>query len=116
MIFLINLILSSMLPVNANIPVQLHNMTIPRSQPSTTWSSTNYAARGPRLSLRRPCASQRGSAFAARGPGADLARLERLNRSEEPTSELPLLMRISYAGFCLKKNQHYHTQLPAREA
>src|SRR3546814_2754898 len=24
-------------------------------------------------------------------------------RSEEPTSELPSLMRISYAGFCLKK-------------
>src|SRR3546814_3248943 len=26
-----------------------------------------------------------------------------LNRSEEPTSELQSLMRISYAGFCLRK-------------
>src|SRR3546814_1319614 len=28
-------------------------------------------------------------------------------RSEEHTSELQSLMRISYAGFCLKKQQHY---------
>src|SRR3546814_3622807 len=33
----------------------------------------------------------------------------RLCRSEEHTSELQSLMRISYAVFCLKKkNQHYH--------
>src|SRR3546814_8010310 len=32
------------------------------------------------------------------------------DRSEEHTSELQSLMRISYAGLCLKKknNQHYH--------
>src|SRR3546814_10794087 len=28
------------------------------------------------------------------------------NRSEEHTSELQSLMRISYAAFCLKKNKH----------
>src|SRR3546814_9515373 len=40
-----------------------------------------------------------------------------LNRSEEHTSELQSLMRISYAVFCLKKknkkktqNQHHHTR------
>src|SRR3546814_8603413 len=33
---------------------------------------------------------------------ADMRRLE-LTRSEEHTSELQSLMRISYAGFCLKK-------------
>src|SRR3546814_1777410 len=31
-------------------------------------------------------------------------------RSEEHTSELQSLMRISYAVFCLKKKQNYHTQ------
>src|SRR3546814_10669214 len=31
------------------------------------------------------------------------ARLHLLDRSEEHTSELPSLMRISYAVFCLKK-------------
>src|SRR3546814_4412165 len=30
-------------------------------------------------------------------------------RSEEHTSELQSLMRISYAVFCLKKKQHNHT-------
>src|SRR3546814_9501810 len=37
-----------------------------------------------------------------------------LLRSEEHTSELQSLMRISYAVFCLKKNKHtnsYHTPL-----
>src|SRR3546814_9102891 len=32
--------------------------------------------------------------------------LEDLNRSEEHTSELQSLMRISYAVFCLKKKKH----------
>src|SRR3546814_1506317 len=37
--------------------------------------------------------------------GADLVRnLKPQIRSEEHTSELQSLMRISYAGFCLKKN------------
>src|SRR3546814_9150057 len=42
-------------------------------------------------------------------PYADFlyGRLQR--RSEEHTSELQSLMRISYAVFCLKKKQHMHT-------
>src|SRR3546814_968582 len=32
-----------------------------------------------------------------------------LGRSEEHTSELQSLMRISYAVFCLKKNNHKHS-------
>src|SRR3546814_6521886 len=32
-----------------------------------------------------------------------------LDRSEEHTSELQSLMRISYAVFCLKKKKHYNT-------
>src|SRR3546814_6780150 len=32
------------------------------------------------------------------------------NRSEEHTSELQSLMRISYAVFCLKKKKHYHIE------
>src|SRR3546814_5835667 len=34
-----------------------------------------------------------------------------LARSEEHTSELQSLMRISYAVFCLKKKQSHHTYL-----
>src|SRR3546814_9642957 len=33
------------------------------------------------------------------------------NRSEEHTSELQSLMRISYAVFCLKKKKHYTREL-----
>src|SRR3546814_5863724 len=35
-----------------------------------------------------------------------------LNRSEEHTSELQSLMRISYAVFCLKKKKHAPNHLP----
>src|SRR3546814_3475065 len=35
---------------------------------------------------------------------------DRLNRSEEHTSELQSLMRISYAVFCLKKKKKRQTQ------
>src|SRR3546814_8139348 len=41
-------------------------------------------------------------------PGKRLAISDR--RSEEHTSELQSLMRISYAVFCLKKNKIIHTQ------
>src|SRR3546814_8113491 len=37
---------------------------------------------------------------------ADLVALARRNRSEEHTSELQSLMRISYAVFCLKKKNN----------
>src|SRR3546814_4091721 len=36
-------------------------------------------------------------------------RHQRCNRSEEHTSELQSLMRISYAVFCLKKKKHTNT-------
>src|SRR3546814_1584299 len=55
-----------------------------------------------------------------RRPGADRRRTDpwrdasaAAQRSEEHTSELQSLMRISYAGFCLKKHktQRKHTTL-----
>src|SRR3546814_5316293 len=43
--------------------------------------------------------------------GLVLAHLLPLGRSEEHTSELQSLMRISYAVFCLKKKKHHdHTR------
>src|SRR3546814_9046451 len=38
--------------------------------------------------------------------------LQRVNRSEEHTSELQSLMRISYAVFCLKKNKEITSNTP----
>src|SRR3546814_4694322 len=46
------------------------------------------------------------------GEAADVAApdpLDRAERSEEHTSELPSLMRISYAVFCLKKKKTIDT-------
>src|SRR3546814_7121621 len=45
-------------------------------------------------------------------PGRDVAHRPRGARSEEHTSELQSLMRISYAVFCLKKNRTPQEQTP----
>src|SRR3546814_4999483 len=49
-----------------------------------------------------PCRPAHSSAIA----GSDYARSDQLARSEEHTSELQSLMRISYAVFCLKKKKN----------
>src|SRR3546814_3920949 len=46
------------------------------------------------------------------GAGAIMAVASELSRSEEHTSELQSLMRISYAVFCLKKKKHTRRQHP----
>src|SRR3546814_2593026 len=69
--------------------------------------------------------SRQGSATEARPPmilslkAHLLFRLKKVsyiticvNRSEEHTSELQSLMRISYAVFCLKKKKQQHTHTP----
>src|SRR3546814_1460355 len=57
--------------------------------------------------LANPPAHDRARAVLAYG---DIARTVALNlkRSEEHTSELQSLMRISYAVFCLKKNTYIY--------
>src|SRR3546814_6408875 len=60
---------------------------------------------------RKTRAKQRDEAHKARGLDAKLAHGNALvrPRSEEHTSELQSLMRISYAVFCLKKTTPYTT-------
>src|SRR3546814_2545969 len=43
--------------------------------------------------------------------GVDSHHLPFPDRSEEHTSELQSLMRISYAVFCLKKKKHQNTEI-----
>src|SRR3546814_2609040 len=57
--------------------------------------------------------SQRELAEAKKACDALASRLSALQRSEEHTSELQSLMRISYAVFCLKKKHIYSTNKPA---
>src|SRR3546814_1846721 len=74
------------------------------------WSSCLYDRDGRRFhsaqSSPRMCSGVQ--------PSASIALCGALDRSEEHTSELQSLMRISYAVFCLKKkkqlkNEHSHT-------
>src|SRR3546814_3096977 len=59
----------------------------------------------------RPVLAQRAGIFVGQyaAEGADIAGKD-LDRSEEHTSELQSLMRISYAVFCLKKKKETHTK------
>src|SRR3546814_3886231 len=77
-------------------PAQLH----PR-RPGRRHRLQPRGIRADRTERPAPVAGPRG---ADRGIGA------RLERSEEHTSELQSLMRISYAVFCLKKKTIYRDQ------
>src|SRR3546814_9805055 len=65
----------------------------------------------PFILSRSPCA-QRAPACAVRRHFDGFSTKELLEmRSEEHTSELQSLMRISYAVFCLKKKKKHHTNI-----
>src|SRR3546814_5996238 len=64
--------------------------------PSTAPAGTAHRGLSHLQSVRPECRADR------RGVSRDLA----VRRSEEHTSELQSLMRISYAVFCLKKKQY----------
>src|SRR3546814_3263813 len=71
-------------------------------------SASSTAPPPPRTPRRCPnasCRSRKWLGTLQRRPGHEPVRHER-PRSEEHTSELQSLMRISYAVFCLKKKQH----------
>src|SRR3546814_20136087 len=57
------------------------------------------------------CPRPRGPSVLARGPRTASERARR-GRSEEHTSELQSLMRISYAVFCLKNKKNTHKNTP----
>src|SRR3546814_15754471 len=84
---------------------------------SSEWTQFCHKESCPlRLSFFLEWGRNRSSKFAARGTsGAITARSSCMAatancwiRSEEHTSELQSLMRISYAVFCLKKKKHFH--------
>src|SRR3546814_10100454 len=96
------------------------------SSPPCSWTRTNYAwCRCPAAKRRSGLPQVIDELEVERMPGIRRVPLARhhapgagveLGRSEEHTSELQSLMRISYAVFCLKKNTsttlpHQNTQL-----
>src|SRR3546814_7026672 len=81
--------------------------TMPFENPSLSGQTAGAATRIRRSEARpgRPSRVRLPRAAPGNGttPGADVRRGR---RSEEHTSELQSLMRISYAVFCLKKKKH----------
>src|SRR3546814_7682440 len=86
-----------------------------RSDPKTSlptdsalWT-INSSSTGTRAGL---CATRGSRSISTFGTSFRSLTSSTTIRSEEHTSELQSLMRISYAVFCLKKKQHYiqHTQ------
>src|SRR3546814_10761282 len=63
-------------------------------------------AQAVRREHRLDCATAWGATRAHRKPAFDAFQPSRVTRSEEHTSELQSLMRISYAVFCLKKKKN----------
>src|SRR3546814_2289116 len=77
--------------------------------------TTLFRSRGAGRS-RGYCGSERIWRFATNGEGPLAPRCDARHRSEEHTSELQSLMRISYAVFCLKKkNKHNNTKTTTRQ-
>src|SRR3546814_21186479 len=70
------------------------------ASPSRASARLNFSNATNGSSIFRPATMFAHPAYARRLPAL---------RSEEHTSELQSLMRISYAVFCLKKNTHKHT-------
>src|SRR3546814_10830645 len=88
--------------------------TLFRSRGRAARTGTRRPARTPQSALRVQCTEQSACAdqrrHRTRARAGD-AIVQHLARSEEHTSELQSLMRISYAVFCLKKKKNT-TQTP----
>src|SRR3546814_6240777 len=67
--------------------------------------------RADRSGISAPAGDQRGDCLAHDGAPLGQAAMPAAVRSEEHTSELQSLMRISYAVFCLKKKTYMKKHL-----
>src|SRR3546814_1400049 len=82
--------------------------------PYTTLFRSGHAPasghRSPAIVTTLPCGYRTVDRYRSRLPAIVKRHITSSSRSEEHTSELQSLMRISYAVFCLKKNKtHNHT-------
>src|SRR3546814_5519759 len=75
----------------------------PAAGPPVPASAAGALPSAARIDVTPPCAAARGRLAITTGLHRSGAA-----RSEEHTSELQSLMRISYAVFCLKKKQNRH--------
>src|SRR3546814_518394 len=73
-------------------------------------SASQQAERAVFANSQNAAVRQQGTVARTAGEQALLVATGATERSEEHTSELQSLMRISYAVFCLKKNNKQHKQ------
>src|SRR3546814_9160313 len=98
-------------PRSTRTDTLLPDTTIFRSSAGRRQSRARRQSRGP---LRRPRARRRHLCRPCARRPRDVRSLDTLAadpRSEEHTSELQSLMRISYAVFCLKKKKYKTTTM-----
>src|SRR3546814_9735714 len=81
-----------------------HAVSLPRRNPATQVAGFFCAFAAPTVAEATP-PFRRMPAARVRGDGWPIPG-DRAGRSEEHTSELQSLMRISFAVFCLKKKKH----------
>src|SRR3546814_5230951 len=74
------------------------------------WNSASSASVGVSFNRNHQAAASRSVDDEALPPGHSSSLIDDPSRSEEHTSELQSLMRISYAVFCLKKKKIRITQ------
>src|SRR3546814_8321154 len=81
----------------------------PAAQPDRLHDDFRHARSGRSAGAGGPCGGDESRAYRAgrhhRGDLREAGNAIRVRRSEEHTSELQSLMRISYAVFCLKKTK-----------
>src|SRR3546814_16200483 len=90
---------------SARLPVQLVDLESP--EPTSAIRTRQFV-----LNMGMGGMMARGGAFTINGKSMDMPRIDEVvRRSEEHTSELQSLMRISYAVFCLKKKKSATTTI-----
>src|SRR3546814_3487520 len=109
-------------PATTHIYTYLHTLSLHDALPICSSTVAGSSRRGRPTRFSRIHARTAVLAANATNPAAKLTsvaraslrwgeRLDDAARSEEHTSELQSLMRISYAVFCLKKKIHFPDQL-----
>src|SRR3546814_4282715 len=86
--------------VGALLASVLHRDLTPEEDGALGWAVTQLAT----AAHAQPTLADLAGLLA--DPGPEIAGRVRVSRSEEHTSELQSLMRISYAVFCLKNNRN----------
>src|SRR3546814_8110611 len=91
--------------VSIRLPVG-HSPTTAPNHSRLPVRAVNTPSIGPRSALATPGGTFERKALTPAMPSSVRPKIVAAARSEEHTSELQSLMRISYAVFCLKKKKH----------